>query len=78
MKSLSVINVVDINNIFKEKEIDYTLHLKDACGNQSMSLECTGKEINIGELCDIINNYLKSYFIEVIPGTINPYNILIK
>ncbi len=78
MKSLTVINVVDINNILKGKDIDYTLHLSDACGNQSLRLECTGKELEIIELCNIINEYLKDKYLKVKPGTINPYNIIIE
>ncbi|WP_249028971.1 RDAC family protein [Tannockella kyphosi] len=77
MKSMSTFDVLDINNLFKQQNIDYILKLKDACGSQSLTLVCTGKEIEIGELCDIINTFLKPKFIQIKPSSINPYNLII-
>ena len=62
MKTISIFQVQDINNLLKERQFDYILKLRDACGSQSLYLECTGE-----------NDYL-----QVIPGTINPYNLLLK
>ena len=61
MKTISIFQVQDINNLLKERQFDYILKLRDACGSQSLYLECTGED-----------------YLQVIPGTINPYNLLLK
>ena len=73
MKTISIFQVQDINNLLKQNNYDYVLKLNDTCGNQSLYLQCTGKTTDINELCNLINNYLK-----VIPSTINPYNLTLK
>ena len=61
MKTISIFQVQDINNLLKERQFDYILKLRDACGSQSLYLEL-----------------LKNDYLQVIPGTINPYNLLLK
>lgn len=78
MKTISIFQVQDINNLLKQKNYDYTLKLHDACGSQSLFLQCRGNNCDINELCDVINDYLKNDYIKVFPGSINPYNIIIK
>ena len=78
MKTISIFQVQDINNLLKERQFDYILKLRDACGSQSLYLECTGKETDINILCNVINELLKNDYLQVIPGTINPYNLLLK
>ena len=75
MKTISIFQVQDINNLLKQKNYDYTLKLHDACGSQSLFLQCHGNNCDINELCDVINDYLKNDYIKVFPGSINPYNI---
>lgn len=75
MKTISIFQVQDINTLLKEHQYDYTLKLRDACGSQSLYLQCTGKETNIDQLCSLINDYLKHEYLQVVPGTINPYNL---
>ncbi|WP_278854038.1 RDAC family protein [Thomasclavelia spiroformis] len=77
MKTISIFQVQDINNLLKQKNYDYTLKLHDACGSQSLFLQCHGNNCDINELCDVINDYLKNDYIKVFPGSINPYNIII-
>lgn len=78
MKTISIFQVQDINNLLKERQFDYILKLRDACGSQSLYLECTGEETDISILCNVINELLKNDYLQVIPGTINPYNLLLK
>lgn len=78
MKTISIFQVQDINNLLKERRFDYILKLRDACGSQSLYLECTGEETDINILCNVINELLKNDYLQVIPGTINPYNLLLK
>ena len=60
MKTISIFQVQDINNLLKQKNYDYTLKLHDACGSQSLFLQCHGNNCDINELCDVINDYLKN------------------
>ena len=78
MKTISIFQVQDINNLLKQKNYDYTLKLHDACGSQSLFLQYHGSSCDINELCDVINDYLKKDYLKVHPGSINPYNISIK
>ncbi len=78
MKTISIFQVQDINNLLKKRQFDYILKLRDACGSQSLYLECTGEETDINILCNVINELLKNDYLQVIPGTINPYNLLLK
>lgn len=78
MKTISIFQVQDINNLLKERQFDYILKLRDACSSQSLYLECTGEETDINILCNVINELLKNDYLQVIPGTINPYNLLLK
>ena len=78
MKTISIFQVQDINNLLKERQFDYILKLRDACDSQSLYLECTGEETDINILCNVINELLKNDYLQVIPGTINPYNLLLK
>ena len=78
MKTISIFQVQDINNLLKERQFDYILKLRDACGSQSLYLECTGEETDINILCNGINELLKTDYLQVNPGTINPYNLLLK
>ena len=78
MKTISIFQVQDINNLLKERQFDYILKLRDACGSHSLYLECTGEETDIDILCNVINELLKNDYLQVIPGTINPYNLLLK
>lgn len=78
MKTISIFQVQDINNLLTQNDYDYILKLHDTCGNQSLYLQCTGKTADVNELCNLINNYLKNDYLKVVPGTINQYNLTLK
>lgn len=77
MKTLSIFDVQDINEALKKEKYDYVLRLKDVCGSQALTLECMGKSAAIESLCACVNTCLKDKYIQVQPGTINPYNITV-
>ena len=81
MKTISIFQVQDINNLLKERQFDYILKLRDACGSQSLYLECTGEETDINILCNVINELLKNDYLQVLIitiSTITYYIIFIK
>lgn len=78
MKSLSIFDVQNINTTLKDKQIPYTLKLKDVCGSQSLTFIGDDTTITSEYLCDIANLILKEKYIELYPSSINPYNILIR
>lgn len=78
MKTISIFQVQDINKLLKENNYDYILKLNDACGSQSLTLQSNGNTADIDELCELINNYLKNDYLKVVPGPINPYNLILK
>ena len=47
MKTISIFQVQDINNLLNQNNYDYVLKLNDTCGNQSLYLQCTGKTTDI-------------------------------
>lgn len=78
MKTISIFDVQDINKALQEHHFEYILKLKDACGNQSIYLECTGEKADIQELCKVINIVLKPKYVQVHPGTINPLQLILS
>lgn len=39
MKIVSINMIIDLNNILKEKILNYKIHLRDCCGSSSMWIE---------------------------------------
>lgn len=80
MKTISIFQILEINNILKQNNYNYTLKNHDTCGGQSLYLHHNGTDddCDIDELCKVINEYLKNDYIQVSPGLINPYNLIIK
>ena len=60
MKTISIFQVQDINNLLKERQFDYILKLRDACGSQSLYLECTGEETDFNNSLITLHNILIS------------------
>lgn len=67
-----------INQLLKEKGIDYTLHLHAGCAYCVPQLVQNGKEHAIDEIYEIMNEVLKEQFISVVPDELNPLNVIIK
>lgn len=45
MSIVSIQMIIDLNRIIKEQELPYQVHLRDACGKQSMWLEALNENI---------------------------------
>ncbi len=76
-KTVSVLDVLKVNTMFKEKEIKYYLRINGSCGCQGLVLLSQGDEYPADYLCNLINEVLKDKFLKVKPGTINPYNLIL-
>lgn len=64
---LDVLKVLEINQLFKEKGITYTLHSSGGCASCGLELRSEEEVIPVEELCTIINEYLKDKWIQVEP-----------
>ncbi|WP_394925470.1 hypothetical protein [uncultured Robinsoniella sp.] len=49
MKIISIQDIIECNQMLKEKELAFKLHIRDACGKQSFWIEPLGSEG--GEMC---------------------------
>lgn len=57
--------IVEINQLLKEKGIDYTIHAVGGCTCCGLELRQNGKRQDIQEIIDIINQYLQSKWMKV-------------
>ncbi|WP_099468791.1 RDAC family protein [Konateibacter massiliensis] len=59
MKIVTIGQIVEINKQLEEKGLPYKLHLRDACGGQSLSIE----ELEAGKQQELYE-VLEKYFLE--------------
>ncbi len=43
MKTISISQIIELNNILKNKGLHFKIHMHDACGGQSFSIEAEDK-----------------------------------
>lgn len=67
-----------INQLLKEKGIEYSLHLHAGCAYCVPELVQEGKEHCIDEIYALMNEVLKDQFIKVHPDGLNPLNVIIE
>ena len=61
MKSnVDFIMITQLNQILKEKHIEYTLHAIGGCSCCGLELRRAGKEVNADVILNIVNDYLAS------------------
>lgn len=77
-KVINFNQAVKINQLLKERGIEYTLHLHAGCAYCVPELVQDGKEHSIDEIYDIMNEVLKEQFIKVKPDGLNPLNVIIE
>lgn len=77
-KVINFNQAVKINQLFKEKGIEYTLHLHAGCAYCVPELVQEGKAHAIDEIYAIMNEVLKEQFIKVRPDGLNPLNVIIE
>lgn len=58
--------LVEINQLLRDKGIEYSLHSIGSCVSCGLVLKQDGKEYSIDKIIDIINEYLKSQWLKVI------------
>lgn len=50
MKIITIQNIIDINKLFENNKLAYKIHLRDACGKQSMWIETIGDTKHMEEV----------------------------
>lgn len=68
MQIISFNMIIDLNNILKEKSLDFKIHLRDRCGSQSMWIEALSSNVSINsrdELDILINDYFAKQHISL-------------
>lgn len=77
-KVINFNQAVRINQLLKERGIEYTLHLHAGCAYCVPELVQEGKEHSIDEIYKLMNEVLKEQFIKVKPDDLNPLNVIIE
>lgn len=77
-KVINFNQAVRINQLLKERGIEYTLHLHAGCAYCVPELVQEGKEHSIDEIYELMNEVLKEQFIKVKPDDLNPLNVIIE
>ncbi len=73
---MAVVNfnmLVELNELLKEKGIDYKLHAIGGCTCGGIELICTGKEYPADKIVNIINEYLSGTWTKVKSKDDDPY-----
>lgn len=62
MNIVSINMIIEVNRLLKDEEIPYQVHLRDACGRQSMWLEVKDDNTDTQKserVYDLINKYFE-------------------
>ncbi|NBK97425.1 MAG: hypothetical protein EOM50_05320 [Erysipelotrichia bacterium] len=78
VKIINFNQAAKINQLLKEKGIEYTLHLHAGCAYCVPVLVQDGKEHDLSEIYAVMNGVLKEQFIKVEPDGLNPLNVIVK
>jgi len=63
MNIVSFNQIIDLNHLLQRKDLQFKVHIRDACGSQSFYIEQTGNSGSIGineEIYDTIDEYFKN------------------
>ena len=63
MNIVSFNQIIDLNHLLQKKDLQFKVHIRDACGTQSFYIEQIGNSGSIGlneEIYDTIEKYFKS------------------
>jgi len=75
-KILDFNTIYKVNKYLKEKGIEYTVHSVGACGGESAELRQVGtKKVSSEKICEVINEYLKDKYMQVMPIYPEAYDI---
>lgn len=59
--------LVEINQLLKDKGIEYSLHSIGSCSSCGLEIIQDGKEHSLEDIIEIVNQYLMNYWIKVVP-----------
>ena len=62
MKYISITEVLNLNKIIKEANLPYLIHLRDACGKQSLWIEFLEESASAEQNRGSLDQILKEYF----------------
>ena len=65
--------IVDINQLLKEKGIEYSIHAIGSCNCCGLELRQDGKEYPVDEIIEYINEYLDEKWMRVRKSKENEY-----
>ena len=65
--------VVEINQLLKEKEIEYSIHALVGCTCAGLRLRQDGKKYPVNEILEVINSYLDQKWMKVRQDDKDPY-----
>ena len=65
--------VVEINQLLKEKEIEYSIHALGGCTCAGLRLRQDGKEYPVNEILEVNNSYLDQKWMKVRQDDKDPY-----
>lgn len=65
--------LVEINQLLKERGIEYSLHSIGGCSSCGLEIVQNGKEHDLNDIINIVNQFLLKYWIKVIPNEDNAY-----
>ena len=63
MNIVSFNQIIDLNHLLQKKELQFKVHIRDACGAQSFCIEQLGNNSIVGineEIYDTIDEYFKN------------------
>ncbi len=65
MAEISFQHIFDINQLFKKKGIEYSIHLFGDCSSCGAYLLCEGENIGHEELEAVMNEYFKEKWLKI-------------
>lgn len=80
MKIVSIKQIIELNHLLKEKELEFIVHIRDACGGQSFYIEPLNHEVNqerYEEMYHTIESYFKENKMQVVYAD-NKYDFTIQ
>ncbi|MEE0966180.1 MAG: hypothetical protein U0L85_03915 [Bacilli bacterium] len=58
--------IVEMNQLLKENNIEYTIHMIGGCSQCGVFLARTGKECSIDKILEVINQYLSVHWLKAV------------
>ena len=69
--------IVEINELLKEHNIDYSVHSIGGCASCGLELKQLGNDYPLDDIITLINQYLSTKWLKVIPQDDNPFYLIV-